>query len=63
MALFWGVAPIMMGEIENMEDIYPSVVRFLKEKTDLKTGMKIVLTAGIPLNVPGTTNLIRVDNI
>ncbi len=63
MALFWGVNPIMMDEIENMGDIYPSVVRFLKEKSDLKSGMKIVLTAGIPLNVTGTTNLIRVDTI
>lgn len=63
MSLFWGVTPIMMEEIENMEDIYPSVARFLKEKSYLDPGMKVVLTAGIPLNVPGTTNLIRVDRI
>ena len=63
MALYWGVVPIMMGKIENMEDIFSSAVSFLKQKSYLEPGMKVVLTAGVPLNVPGTTNLIRVDRV
>ena len=63
MALYWGVEPIMIEKIENMEEIYSSTFKCLKEKTSLEPGMKVVLTAGVPLNVPGTTNLIRVDTI
>lgn len=63
MALYWGVNPIMMEKIENMEDVFSSTVRFLRQKSCLEPGMKVVLTAGVPLNVPGTTNLIRVDRI
>ncbi len=63
MALYWGVQPIMIEKIENMEEIYSSTFKCLKQQTCLEQGMKVVLTAGVPLNVPGTTNLIRVDRI
>ena len=63
MALYWGVQPIMIEKIENMEEIHSATFKCLKQKTSLAPGMKVVLTAGVPLNVPGTTNLIRVDRI
>jgi len=63
MALYWGVVPIMIDTIANHEEISSSTYQCLKRKNYLKTGMKVVLTAGVPLNVPGTTNLIRVDRV
>jgi len=63
MALYWGVQPVMIEKIENMEEIHSSTFKCLKKKAFLEQGMKVVLTAGVPLNVPGTTNLIRVDRI
>ena len=61
MALYWGVEPVLTGMIESRDDISPVTYEYLKRAGLLETGMKVVLTAGVPLNVPGTTNLIRVD--
>jgi len=63
MALYWGVSPVLIDLIESREEIASSTYHSMKRKGLLKAGMKVVLTAGVPLNVPGTTNLIRVDVI
>jgi pyruvate kinase len=63
MSLYWGVVPIMMEKIEDVEEFYSSTIRFLKQKSCLEAGRKVVMTAGVPLNLPGTTNLIRVDKV
>jgi pyruvate kinase len=36
------------------------VNRYLKNEALARKGSRIILTAGTPLNVPGTTNLIKV---
>lgn len=61
MSLYWGVIPVLIEKIESREEIEATTYRELRSQGFLDTGTKVVLTAGLPLNVPGTTNLIRVD--
>lgn len=63
LALSWGVYPFKSDELENTDDMIEK-----SKKIALKTGLanpgdKIVITAGIPFKVPGTTNLLKVETL
>lgn len=63
MALTWGVQPIM---VENLKNVDVLIYRCLEESKKLgyiSVGEKIVISAGVPLDVPGNTNLIRVETV
>lgn len=63
MALFWGVIPIMETAEENWEKLYETTMKNIKETGALKTGDYVVCSAGIPFNIKGNTNILRVDKI
>lgn len=61
MALIWGVYPLM---VENLQNVDVLVYRCLEEGRKeglLGTGDKVVISAGVPLDVTGKTNMIRVE--
>ena len=61
MALIWGVLPLM---VENLQNVDVLVYRCLEEGRKeglLHTGDKVVISAGVPLDVTGKTNMIRVE--
>jgi pyruvate kinase len=61
MALEWGVEPVLMHETDDVEDLWArSLEAALKAKT-IDTGDRVVLTAGTAVNLPGSTNVIKVD--
>jgi pyruvate kinase len=60
LALTWGTLCVMTGELERFKSAVVSAARAaraagLASKTD-----QIVVTAGVPFNIPGTTNILRV---
>ena len=58
--LSWGVHPVLGERVASTDEmIHASVARALDEGL-IKTGDLVVLTAGVPVGVPGTTNLIKV---
>ncbi len=57
--LSWGVVPVAMPAVEETEVLLQRV-RETAQKRGIVPGTRIVVTAGIPLNVPGTTNLVHV---
>lgn len=63
LALVWGVQPLI---VENLINLDVLVYRCLEEgrKTGLlQAGEQVVISAGVPLDVPGNTNLIRVETV
>ena len=56
----WGVRPIKIEEKDNTDDLIDHVIDVAKEKGLLKNGDLVVLTAGVPIGVSGTTNLMKV---
>ncbi len=56
----WGVIPIMIKEKDNTDDLIDHVITTAQEKGLLNNGDLVVLTAGVPLGVSGTTNLMKV---
>ncbi len=61
--LLWGVTPILICKEENADDLFEEAVRAVKEAGYVKPGDVAVLTAGMPLGVSGTTNMIRVIEV
>ena len=60
LALVWGVCPIMANYRYEIEELFSHCVRKAVSAELLKQGDKIVITAGLPVDVPGNTNIIRV---
>ncbi len=60
MALSWGVIPIMLEVKKSTDDLFEHVVSTAEKRGLVKSGDIAVITAGIPLGVSGTTNMLKV---
>ena len=60
LAIVWGVSPVLVDEYESADEIPTIASLVLKEKGLLETGKKFVITGGVPVGVPGTTNYLSV---
>jgi pyruvate kinase len=61
MALEWGVTPILIKECENVEELWNESVRAARDGGHIEAGDRVVITAGTQVNLPGSTNVIKVD--
>jgi len=62
-ALTRGVYPVLTQRSSNWNDLMEKAIEGAERMKFVKKGDCIVLSAGMPLQVPGTTNLIRVKTI
>jgi Pyruvate kinase len=58
--LSWGVTPIVIGQEQNADVLFEKAVDAAEACGLVKQGELVVITAGVPLGVSGTTNLIKV---
>ena len=63
LALVWGVYPVLSKKSENTDEVIDMSIHSAMMKGYVKEGDLIVITAGIPVGVSGTTNLIKVHTI
>jgi pyruvate kinase len=61
MALEWGVKPMMIPECENFDALLQRSLQAARESGLVEEGGRVVVAAGTAVNLPGTTNLIKVD--
>jgi pyruvate kinase len=61
MALEWGVTPALMTEAEDVEDLWSRSLEAARNAGAVDPGDRVVLTAGTAVNLPGSTNVIKVD--
>ena len=60
LALSWGCNCVMTPELERFKDALVSAARAARAGGFADENDQIVVTAGVPFNVPGTTNILRV---
>ncbi|MDO4978177.1 MAG: pyruvate kinase [Eubacteriales bacterium] len=58
--LSWGVTPIVIDVQDNSDELFEHAVSKAEEHGLVNEGEIVVITAGVPLGVSGTTNLIKV---
>jgi pyruvate kinase len=61
LALEWGVTPLMIDESPDVEQLWSESIRAAREAGFIETGDRVVITAGTAVNIPGSTNVIKVD--
>jgi pyruvate kinase len=61
LALEWGVTPLLISETSDVEELWRLAVDAAREAGIVETGDRVVITAGTAVNIPGTTNVIKVD--
>jgi len=61
MALEWGVTPLHIPEAPDVEELWDVSVSAAREAGLIEPGDRVVITAGTAVNIPGSTNVIKVD--
>jgi pyruvate kinase len=61
LALEWGVTPLPMPEAGDVEELWARSLDVTRASGILASGDRVVLTAGTAVNMPGSTNVIKVD--
>ncbi|RPI79892.1 MAG: pyruvate kinase [Desulfobacteraceae bacterium] len=61
--LFWGCVPLFITDTPDFNELSESTEYALLQSGLVRKGDLIVLTAGLPLGVPGTTNMIKVKTL
>ena len=61
MAIEWGVTPLEIPESTDVDDLWRQSIDAAREAGIVDAGDRVVLTAGTAVNIPGSTNVIKVD--
>jgi len=63
MGLYWGVTPILMPYACSTDDLVEQAVATAEQAGLVDPGDLVVITAGVPVGVSGTTNMIQVHMV
>ncbi len=58
--LSWGVIPLLMVEKDDADELFEYAVDVVEKAGLISMGDITVITGGVPLGVPGTTNILKV---
>jgi pyruvate kinase len=61
LAIEWGVVPAEIEECRDVEHLWARALEAARETGIVEAGDRVVITAGTAVNVPGTTNVIKVE--
>jgi pyruvate kinase len=61
MALEWGVTPLHVPEAADVDELWTSAIDAARRSGLVKPGDRVVITAGTAVNIPGSTNVIKVE--
>lgn len=62
-SLYWGVFPYIVREYQKGDDLPHRAKEVLSREKLLNPGERFVITAGVPVGVPGTTNFLSVQTL
>ncbi len=61
--LLWGVNPLLIERKESSDELFSAAVEEAMKAGYVKQGDRVVITAGVPLGIAGTTNMIHVVEV
>ena len=61
LALVWGVIPELVSHCERYDDMVKLAVAAAVRHELAVAGDRVIVTAGVPFDVPGTTNMLKVE--
>jgi len=63
LTLTWGVNAVICPPAKSTDEMFRSAIQVSLDEGLIKDGNLVVITAGVPVGVSGTTNLLRVETV
>ena len=63
LALSWGILPCLIPPVTDTDTMMQTTIEAAQRIKLVKVNDRVILTAGVPVNNPGTTNLIKVHTV
>ena len=63
LALTWGVIPVRVRKFRSTDQMLKFNKKFLIERGVIKTDELFIMTAGVPIGITGTTNMIKIERV
>ena len=63
LTLTWGVRAVICPPVTSTDDMFSNAIQASLKEGVIKGGELVVITAGVPVGVSGTTNLLRVETV
>jgi pyruvate kinase len=63
LALVWGVIPELVPHCDSYDQMVRLALEAVQRRELARPGDRVVVTAGVPFDVPGTTNLLKVETV
>lgn len=63
LGLVWGVVPALMPHLTNYDPMWQAARSELLARGLARDGSRVVVTCGVPFDIPGTTNLLKVETV
>ena len=63
LTLTWGAHPVLVEDAKTLDDMMSQAGEIAYREEFAKTGERIIITAGVPIGAPGTTNMLRIATI
>lgn len=63
LALVWGIVPVLATDEATYERLWDRASAELIQRGIARAGDRIVVTAGMPFHVTGTTNMVRIEEL
>ena len=61
LSLSWGISPIMVRKFKSTDQMLSFIKKFLIDNKIIKKGETFIMTAGVPVGVTGSTNMIKAE--
>ena len=63
LSLDWGVLPLVIEEAQDTDELLERAISVSEKAGHLHAGELVVMTAGVPLGISGTTNMMKVQTV
>ena len=63
LAMVWGVIPELVPHCNTYDEMVRLALEAVERRGLARAGDRVVVTAGVPFDVPGTTNLMKVETV
>ncbi|WP_165680413.1 pyruvate kinase [Metapseudomonas otitidis] len=63
LTLAWGVYSVVNARLHRVEEITGTALEIARGQNMARPGDTLVITAGVPLGTPGSTNLLRIEQL
>jgi pyruvate kinase len=59
----WGVVPVLVPHCTTYEQMVQHALAAVRTNGIAEAGQRVIVTAGVPFDTPGTTNMLKVENV